>query len=155
MADNFVASPGSGGSTFVAQDIGGGVLVTAVKVVVGPHGVAQDGYTPYRLISAASTNATSVKAAAAQLGHLVVVNLNAAVRFLKLYNKASAPTVGTDTPLWTIPIPASTTGAGVAVPLPGGLAFSLGLAFAITANLADADTTAVAAGDVMVNMGYA
>lgn len=36
---------------------------------------------------------------------VVTSNINAAARYLKLYNKASAPTVGTDTPVLTIPLP--------------------------------------------------
>jgi hypothetical protein len=39
-----------------------------------------------------------VKASAGQVYSLFVSNINAAVRYLKLYNKASAPTVGTDVP---------------------------------------------------------
>lgn len=155
MSDNFVANAGSGGSTFLAQDVGSSVLAPVVKALVGPHGTAQDGWTPHKLISAATTNATSVKASAAQLGVLVAINVSTVARFLKLYNKASAPTVGTDTPVWVVPIPAGSNGAGVAVPIPGGLAFSTGLAYAITANIADSDNTAVAAGDVVVNLGYA
>jgi hypothetical protein len=56
-----------------------------------------------RLVSAAaSTNATSAKAAPAQVHSVVGYNAAAALRYLKLYDKASAPTVGTDTPFMTI-----------------------------------------------------
>ncbi len=154
MADNFTANAGTGGSTFAADDVGG-VLHSRVKQSLGPDGVAQDNWTPARLISAASTNATSVKASPGAVGFIYVVNLNAAVRYLKLYNKASAPTVGSDTPIATLPIPASATGAGFMLPIPGGVAFTTGIALALTTGAADADTGAVAANEIFVFLGFA
>jgi hypothetical protein len=153
MADTFVTNAGSGGNTFASDDISS-VHYPRIKVSQGIDGVAQDGWTPARLISAASTNATSVKASAGQLGFIFAVNLNAAVRYLKLYNKASAPTVGTDTPIATLPIPASTTGAGFVLPIPGGVNFSTGIAYAVTTGVADSDTAAVAANEILLFMGY-
>lgn len=108
-----------------------------------------------KLIAAATTNATSVKASAGTLDFCIAINETATVKYLKLYNKASSPTVGTDTPVGVIPIPASTTGAGVALPIPTqGLNFATGVAFAITGARADNDTTALAAGDVTLTYGY-
>lgn len=153
MADNFVANSGSGGSTFASDDISS-VQHPRVKVSQGSDGIAQDGWTPARLLSAASTNATSLKASAGQIGFIYAVNLNAAVRYLKLYNKASAPTVGTDTPIATLPIPASTTGAGFMISIPGGVNFTTGIAYALTTGVADADTGAVAANEIILFMGY-
>ena len=154
MADNFTANAGSGGSTFAADDVGG-VLYSRVKQSLGPDGVAQDNWTPARVVSAASTNATSVKASAGAVGFIYAVNLNAAVRYLKLYNKASSPTVGTDTPIATLPIPASATGAGFMIPIPGGVAFTTGVALALTTGAADSDTGAVAANEIFIFLGYA
>ena len=154
MADNFVANAGSGGSTFASDDVSG-VQYPRVKISYGPDGTAQEGWTLARLVSAASTNATSLKASAGLLTLVYAVNLNAAVRYLKFYNKASAPTVGTDTPVLTLPIPASTTGAGFMLVVPGGLAFSTGIAYATTTGVADSDTAAVAANEIIVAFGYA
>jgi hypothetical protein len=102
--------------------------------------------------SAASTNATLVRAGAAQVFHIVATNINASIRYLKIYDKATAPTVGTDTPILTIPIPA--TGFANIPSTLSGIYFSLGLAFAITGAAADSDTTAIAAGDVKVVFSY-
>jgi len=116
---------------------------------------ARGGLTPYKLNSAASTNATSVKASAGTLGAIIVTNINAAVRYLKFYNKASSPTVGTDTPVLVFAIPGNTAGAGIAVPLPPhGFSFTTGIAFALTTGAADSDTGAVAANEQIVNLGY-
>ena len=155
MADNFVANAGSGGNTFASDDIGS-VHYQRFKLSNGPDGTAQDGWTIARLLSAASTNATSLKGSAGVLGIVYAVNLNAAVRYLKFYNKATAPTVGSDTPVLTLPIPASTTGAGFALNVgPNGWSFSTGIAYATTTGIADADTGAVAANEIILALGYA
>jgi hypothetical protein len=102
--------------------------------------------------SAATTNATSVKNAAGNLYQITASNINAATRYLKIYNKASAPTVGTDIPVLTIPIPTNTVQNiefGTY-----GLRLGTGIALAITGAAADNDTTAVAAGDVKVCTSY-
>jgi hypothetical protein len=149
MADNFATNAGSGGSTFASDDISS-VQHPRVKAGGGRDGVYADVATGFRLISAASTNATSLKASAGTLYSITAINLNAAVRYLKLYNKASSPTVGTDTPVATIPIPASATGAGFTVAFPLGFDFATGIAYALTTGAADADTGAVAANEIFL-----
>jgi len=102
--------------------------------------------------SAATTNATSVKAVGGNLYSVTASNINAATRYLKIYNKASAPTVGTDIPVLTIPILTNTVQNiefGTY-----GLRLGTGIALAITGAAADNDTTAVAAGDVKVCTSY-
>lgn len=125
-------------------------------VYVQERASATGGYTPGKLISAASTNATSVKASAGTLGYITASNINAAARYLKIYNKATAPTVGTDTPVAVFLIPGNTAGAGTNIPLPPqGMALGTGIAFAITTGVADSDTGAVAANELIINYGTA
>jgi hypothetical protein len=129
----------------------------SVAAVLAPLATPPTGFTalsPIKVISAATTNATSIKTSAGQLYWLYVTNLNAAVRYLKLYNKASAPTVGTDTPIHTFAIPADTTGAGFVLTLPHPITFATGIALALTTGVADSDTGAVAANEIIVNGGY-
>ncbi len=128
--------------------VDGGLLWTASGVK------ASGGWTPYKLNSAASTNATSLKGGAGQLGYVTVINTNAAVRYLKFYNKASAPTVGTDTPVQVFPIPGNTAGAGLTINFGAGAEFTTGIAFALTTGAADSDTGAVAANEIVVSCGY-
>jgi hypothetical protein len=80
-------------------------------------------------------------------------NTGATAAYVKLYNKATAPTVGTDVPAMILPIAAAVAGVpGVALLPIGyqGFRFALGLGIAVTGGAADADTTAVAAGQVKV-----
>lgn len=135
-------------------DVGCPRMTLDRKQIVTPYAHAAGGATPGRLVSAASTNGTVVKASAGTLYALVVMNLNAAVRYLKVYNSTSV-TVGTTTPTWTFPIPASTTGAGFAVPIPAcGIAFGTGICLGITTGVADNDTGAVAANEIIANYAY-
>lgn len=128
----------------------GGTFATQAQLTP----VTSGGLSPSKTISAASTNSTNVKASAGQLYELFVSNINAAVRYLKLYDKATAPTVGTDTPIWTLAIPGNTAGAGFAKTIPNGLAFANGIGFGLTTGVADNDTGAVAANEIVVNLGY-
>lgn len=122
----------------------------AVQAVPGTAG----GCTPYSFLAAAGANqdSTVVKASAGQLyGSIAVTNTNAAVRYLKVYDKATAPT-SADTPKLRITVPGATTGAGIVVPLPdAGVAFANGIAFRMTTGAADNDANAVTANEVILN----
>jgi hypothetical protein len=106
-----------------------------------------------RIVSAAaSTNATSAKASAGTLKSMSGYNAAAAVRYLKIYNKASAPTVGTDTPILTLALKASDK---FDFTWPDGFYFSTGIAYALTVGSADGDTAALTAADVVgLNVNY-
>jgi len=122
--------------------------------IVGVSGKAVGGATPAKHISAATTNATSLKATAGTLYGGRAFNSGAGAAFLKFYNKASAPTVGTDVPVLVFGIPAGQSvdfGIGNSV----GVSFATGIAYAITGAAADADTTAVALNQVSLAMSFA
>lgn len=100
--------------------------------------------TGQTLTSAATTNATSVKASAGNLMEASIFNATAATIYLKFYNKASAPTVGTDVPIMTIPVVAGALWAAEFGRF--GKRFTTGIALAITGAAVATDTTAVAVG---------
>ena len=109
------------------------------------------GSTPYHLVSAATTNATSVKASVGQIYGMCISNSATSPRYFKLYNKASAPTVGTDTPVRTVQIPALAT---VIQTFPVGLNFATGIALAVTTGLVNSDTGAVGANELSIDLDY-
>lgn len=122
---------------------------------VGPTTGLTGSYNSTQFVkAAATTNATSVKASAGNVYGMCLTNNSAAVKYLKFYNKASAPTVGTDTPVAVFGIPANGGNLTIdhvwAVPR-----FSTGIAYAITGAVTDADTTAVAVNDVSGWIVYA
>lgn len=128
-------------------------LITGVSGLDQFSDPAGNRYTWHRVASAATTNATSVKAAPGHVYGIYLGNVDAdEIRYLKLYDKASAPTVGTDVPIATIAIPIS---GQAHLSFPVGIPFSLGIAYAIVDGIADSDTTAVAANDVHGGLLYA
>lgn len=116
-----------------------------IGLVVPAPQATVNGATASRVNSAATTNATNLKGSAGNLYGIHVFNVAAYDVFLKLYTKATAPTVGTDTPVWTIPVK---SGGGFSVNFPVGSPVPTGISYAITKLQADGDTTAVAAGDL-------
>ncbi len=111
--------------------------------------------TPYFLNSAASTNGALIITGTSGLHAFYATNEGASATYVKLYNKATAPAVGTDVPEMIIPVPAAAGGVpGVAMVPIGyqGFRFALGLGIAITGAAAHTDQTAVAAGQVKVKL---
>lgn len=100
--------------------------------------------------AAASGNPDFLKASAGDVMQFWGQN-GAAATFLQLYNKASAPTIGTDTPVLTFPIAAS---AFFSQTIPhGGAYFATGIAFAFTTDAAGATAAAAAAVTSFALMG--
>ncbi len=168
MSDNVAITAGSG-TTIAADDIGAGVLAQRVKPVWGADGTGNDinattplpvqalpvtsgGPTKHSIVSAASTNATSVKGSAGQVYKLTVTNNSTSARYFKFYNKATAPTVGSDAPVWRVMIPAS---GGFVDEFVLGLPFATGIAYALTTGAADSDSGSVGLSEVLVNLTYA
>lgn len=122
-------------------------------VTLQPH--TQGGLSIFRSLDIDETE-EDVKTSAGQLYWIHAMNMVATARYLKFYNATAANvTVGSTTPVLTIPIPAnSTTGAGFTVSIPQGLEFSTAISVACTTGVADADTGAPGTNDVIINLGY-
>lgn len=134
---------------------GGTIATVSTVTALTTAGTPAVPATPYFVNSAASTNGALVLTGTSGVCALWASNTGAAAAFVKLYNKATAPTVGTDVPEMIIPVPAAAGGVpGVVELTPGFNAyrFPLGLGIAITGGAADTDTTAVAAGQVKVKL---
>lgn len=112
--------------------------------------VSGGGGTQTQVISAASTNATSVKASAGTLYDITAINTNAATAYLKFYDKASAPTCASDTVLGTYPL---VQNVPVVMPSWAGKAFSLGIGLCITGGIAANDNTNATTG-IAVSLTY-
>lgn len=135
---------------YAMANIGGVTVAGSVSTTLTAGTVT--GATLHKAISAASTNATNVKSSGGKVYHIIAINLNAAIRYLKLYNKASAPTVGTDTPVAVIPLPPNVP---VVIATAVGMQMSTGISYALTTGIADNDNSAVAANEILVNIQYA
>lgn len=120
----------------------GALLLTLVALTQPAFSQA----VPKKYFSAASTNSTNVYAGKGYFRGGLLVNTNATAYYLKLYDKATAPTCGTDTPFWTIPLPINSAPVNMTF---NDLQFANGLGFCITGALADNDTTVAATGIVV------
>lgn len=129
----------------LAVNAAGAAAVNHVAATAG-------GATMARIKTGASNNLTSVKASAGQVYGYHLFNRTAGELFVKLYNKASAPVVASDTPVYTIPLPPY---GGVALTFPMGIAFGTGIAYAIVGGVADTNATSTAADDVHGVLLYA
>lgn len=134
----------------------GGVVPSAAV------GAAPVGANPFHAISAANTTPVQIKgtggtSSAGTLWEMIGVNVGtSALAYAKFYDKATAPTVGTDTPAYVVPLPTagSANGAGAARSWPTGLKFANGIWLAITTGMGDSDNTAPAASQVLVSGSY-
>lgn len=103
------------------------------------------------IVSAASTNATIVKASAGRVLGWSLANTNAAWRYVKLHNQTTTPTAGTGV-VRTIGIaPNSISNLTIA----GGIAFTTGIGLTAVTGSADADNTAVGVGDIVGDLFFA
>jgi len=110
---------------------------------------ARGGASNYRSINLLATGLV-VKATPGNLYSINAHNLNAAVRYLKVYDKATAATEA-DTPKFTIALP---PGALPPVTFPAGAFFANGICIRATTELADNGTTAPTASETIVNLTY-
>lgn len=132
------------------QPGGAGFAVTVNSGLITLSPATSGGLSKFKLVSAASTNATSVKASAGQLYGFNIINTTASMKYVKLHNTAGTPTAGsgvTD----VIGVPANGCAIGS---YEQGVAFATGIGITTVTGAADADTTAVAANDLIINLYY-
>lgn len=137
------------------------ILIAIVAAILWPvASQAQSrvgGASSFHLVAAASNNSTSIATGNHVVYSVELGGIGAAPAYLKFYDKASAPTCGTDTPIKTLIIPAAATaanGAASNTAMPLGLQVKLGLGICVTAGIADSDNTSVAATTFIVNIDY-
>lgn len=150
----YATEPIPGAQISGTQPVSGTVTATVTAGTINPVVPA----TPYFLNSAATTNGALIITGTSNVSSFYATNEGATTAYIKLYNKATAPTVGTDVPEMIIPVPAAVSGVpGVANPNIGfhGYRFALGLGIAITGAAVYTDTAAVAAGQVKVKISRA
>lgn len=124
------------------------VIPAAAQQSVTPVGGAAGGPWMAHYLSAANTNATLVAAGAHNVYQIIAINTTGTIYYLKFYDKALAPTCGTDTPSLTLPVPfgQSSSGGGFVIPMPTGSRFLAGVGFCLVGGIADNDNSNAATG---------
>ena len=112
------------------------------------------GLTHEELSTASYLNAGAtgsiVKATGGTVCLITAHNVSAGVRYVKLYNKATAA-VAADTPRLRFYLPA---GGSLIVEIPNGIAFPAGIGVRCVTGVADNNNTAATANDVLINIAF-
>jgi len=146
-ADNDVVI--SDGGNTITVDNGG-------TFAVQPKPATSGDLTIFRSIDLDETE-EEVKGTAGQVYAVWVTNTATSTRFIKFYNATAANvTVGSTTPVITLGIPGNTSDdiSGILTAGGFGIAFDTAISVAATTGVADADTGAPAANDVIINVFY-
>lgn len=134
-------------------DAGAARMTLDRKLIVAPYpaNYSADGLSVFRSIDLDETE-EDVKGSSGNLYGYYFANLNASWRFLKFYNNTAANvTVGTTTPVKTLPLPPNSAGH-IMFPIP--IPFSTAICAAATTGVADNDTGAPGANEVVLNAYY-
>jgi hypothetical protein len=136
-------------------DAGAARMTLDRKVIVTPQPHTTGGLSIFRSLDLDESE-EEVKGSAGQVYGWFIANLATTTRFVKFYNATAANvTVGTTTPVLTLPIPGNSTDDVAANALGGmGITFDTAITVAATSALADNDTTAPSANDVVINLFY-
>jgi len=121
--------------------------------LASPVHAQTSGAMPFSLISTASNNSTLVYNDRNWLKTVLVGNSTGTQQFLKLYDKSTAPTCGTDTPALRIVVPANTNGGGMVALHFTDTKFNNGLGFCLVGGAADNDNSNAQA-SVYVNLTF-
>jgi hypothetical protein len=136
-------------------DAGAARMTLDRKQIVTPQPHTTGGLTIFRSLDLDETE-EEVKATAGQVYGVWVTNLATTTRFVKFYNATAANVVvGTTTPVITLAIPGNTSDDVTGLfSSTMGIAFDTAITVAATTGIADADTGAPAANDVLINVFY-
>ena len=132
-----------------------GAQVSATQPISGTVTITNPTGTTYNVVTAASTNSAVVKASAGTLYEIAISNPTATAAYVKLYNKTTAPVVGTDVPVMTISVPATSATTMPVSLIFGqvGKRFATGIGIACTAAAAATDTGVAVVG-IQINATY-
>lgn len=142
--------PASQSGTWTVQP---GNTANTTPWIVTDSPATSGGLSKFHLVSAATTNATNIKASAGQVYSITAFNLNASPRYVKFHNTAGTPTAGTAV-TDSFLIPGNTAGAGMVINIDKGIVFSTGIAITTVTEMADSGTTAIAANELLINIYY-
>lgn len=144
-------TPGAGGSLAAGQLSGNDIQIVQLGAADDDSGVL----THSRLSVGATEDATTVKASAGTLIGGYISNINASVRYFKLYNKASNPAPASDSALLKLRFAVPANGRiDIGAALGAPVYFSTGIAYVLVTGVADTDVAEVAANDLIVNLTY-
>lgn len=125
-------------------------LADTTGLNVHPQPATSGGCSTFHLVAAATTNQNNVKASAGQVYGISVFNNALYPIYVKFHNTAGTPTAGSGV-VRTFGVQ---SGTQLARTFSAGIAFGTGIAITIVQGITDANTTAVALSDCVVDVDY-
>tara|TARA_R110000737_G_scaffold64473_1_gene92158 strand:- start:4151 stop:5065 length:915 start_codon:yes stop_codon:yes gene_type:complete len=120
--------------------------IGAVTIIPTPSALLTDYYVGQS--GEVDINSRVLRGQGSTLRAIVMTNLAATPRYVKIYDQATVPVAGTGTPVIVIALPAAAT---LAYPIPvEGLQFANGIAMTMTLGAANSDTTTTATVDFLL-----
>jgi hypothetical protein len=132
-------------------------VINTITTAISASSTSGTGASTNSVITPATAIAPTavIKASQAKLLAFSAFNQAIVTRYLRFYNKSTAPTVGGDTGviIARYPLPAGVyTNQSIVADI--GALFSAGLGYTITSGFADTDTGVLAANDIILNVHY-
>jgi hypothetical protein len=136
-------------------DAGAARMTLDRKVIVTAQPHTAGGLSTFRSIDLDEGTLEVVKNSPGQVYSMWCANLATSTRFIKFYD-ATSGTLGTGTPVLTIPLPGNSSDdiAGIFNAGGHGIAFATGICVGAGTGVADNDTGAPGANEVIVNIFY-
>ena len=110
---------------------------------------AAGGWTPKWFIAANSPNATNLKTSAGIVHAVQAYGISTGVAWLKFYDKATAPSCGSDTVVKQIMIPTTAS-----APFVLDVQFTTGISYCVVSGILAADNSSPAASNFVINIDW-
>lgn len=121
--------------------------------VVGLTPQSGGGLSIYRNLNL-NTTGQLVRNGAANLYAIHIYNNAGQVRYIKLFDKGTAPVLNTDTPVMTLAVAGSGTVNVINLSVPLGINFNNGIGIGASSGPADQNTGTVNANDIICDLFY-
>lgn len=139
---------GISGSEGNSVTVSGGALSVSLIASTG------DGLSTFSFVNTSGTNASGVKSTVGKIYGWHLGTVSSSPRYLKLYDITGTPTVGVTVPKMQVLIPGNSAGAGTNVDYTHGIAFTSGIAMALTTGIALLDSGVVSTVDTLGDLFY-
>lgn len=136
-------------------DAGAGRMTLDRKQITTPQPHTAGGLSIFRSLDLDEGTCEIVKNSPGNVYGFIITNLATSIRYIKFYD-ATSGTVGTGTPAMTVPVPGNATDDTTLVFNQGGMGitFATGIVCGASTGLADNDTGAPGANDVLITVFY-
>lgn len=119
------------------------------------HSRAATADTNLVLVAAAAVVGANTTPIPLNITELQIFNNTAAAKFIKFYDKATAPVIASDAALIKLRLILPASGSIIVSSFSGLGNFTAGIGYCMTGAVGDADATVLVANDVMMNLRYA